>query len=174
MRFCPTPHNNKYICQHMVINVWFDMRSDDFINIFCAAKLRSYMREAVAGQRRTDLIVPAPLSRAYGLRNILSRNAMSVRAEVWLEAWFWSGCGKLGVGPIFCRADFAPILSPLRNHICVNTCNDLCWSQFSTHSYPDPPAFSTHMCKRALNCHWTSCSSTQWIWHYINYRKTFE
>ena len=109
MRFCPTPHNNKYICQHMVINVWFDMRSADFINIFCVVKLCSYMREAVAGQRRADLDVPAPLSRACGLRNILSRNAMSVRAEVGLEAWFWSGCGKLGVGPIFAERISLPL-----------------------------------------------------------------
>ena len=38
---------------------------------------------------------------------------------------------ELGVGPICCGADFASAPPPLHNCVCVNTCNDLCWSQFS-------------------------------------------
>ena len=58
---------------------------------------------------------------------------------VW-SARFRSGRGKLGVGPISCGADFAPAPPPLRDRACVNTCNDLCWSQFSAHLRPRPPA----------------------------------
>ena len=53
---------------------------------------------------------------------------------------FRSGRGKLGVGPISCGADFAPAPPPLRDRACVNTCNDLCWSQFSARLCPRPPA----------------------------------
>ena len=58
---------------------------------------------------------------------------------VW-SARFRSGRGKLGVGPISCGADFAPAPPPLRDRACVNTCNDLCWSQFSARLRPRPPA----------------------------------
>ena len=42
-----------------------------------------------------------------------------------------NGCGKLGVGPICCGAGFADAPHSLRDRVCVNACNDLCWSQFS-------------------------------------------
>ena len=64
---------------------------------------------------------------------------------VW-SARFRSGRGKLGVGPISCRADFAPAPPLLRDRACVNTCNDLCWNQF-------PPASARarpRMCERTL------------------------
>ena len=48
---------------------------------------------------------------------------------VW-SARFRSRRGKLGVGPICCGVDFAPTPPPLRDRVCVNACNDLCWSQF--------------------------------------------
>ena len=60
---------------------------------------------------------------------------------------FQSGSGKLGrkykgyvygVGSICCGADFAPGPLLLHNHVCVNACNDLCWSQFSTRLHPRP------------------------------------
>ena len=56
------------------------------------------------------------------------------------SARFRSGRGKLGVGPISCGADFTPAPPPLRDRACVNTCNDLCWSQFSARLRPRPPA----------------------------------
>ena len=59
---------------------------------------------------------------------------------VW-SARFRSGRGKLGVGPISCGADFAPAPPPLRDRACMNTCNDLCWSQFSARLRPCPPAY---------------------------------
>ena len=46
---------------------------------------------------------------------------------------FRSGREKLGVGPVCRGADFAPAPPPLRDRVCVNACNDLCWSQFSAH-----------------------------------------
>ena len=58
---------------------------------------------------------------------------------VW-SAQFWSGRGKLGVGPISCGAVFAPAPPPLRDRACVNACNDLCWSQFTARPRPRPPA----------------------------------
>ena len=58
---------------------------------------------------------------------------------VW-SARFRSGRGKLGVGPISCGADFAPAPPPLRDRACVNTCNDLCWSQLSARLRPRQPA----------------------------------
>ena len=61
---------------------------------------------------------------------------------VW-SARFRSGRGKLGVGPISCGAVFAPAPPPLRDRACVNTCNDLCWSQFSARLRP-------RMCERTL------------------------
>ena len=69
---------------------------------------------------------------------------------------FRSGRGKLGVGPISCGADFAPAPPPLRDRACVNTCNDLCWSQFSTRVLP-------RMCERTyrfwynINCFRIPC-----------------
>ena len=51
---------------------------------------------------------------------------------------FRSGRGKLGVGPICCGADFAPAPPAFRDRVCVNACNDLCWSQFSTRLHPRP------------------------------------
>ena len=58
---------------------------------------------------------------------------------------FWSGRGKLGGGPISCGAVFAPAPPLIRDRACVNTCNDLCWSQFSTRPHP-------RMCERTFSC----------------------
>ena len=61
-----------------------------------------------------------------------------LRREMVLSARFRNGRGKFGVGPVCCGADFAPA-PPLPNDpVCVNACNDLCWSQFSTHLRPRP------------------------------------
>ena len=54
-----------------------------------------------------------------------------LRTKMVWSTQFQNGHGKLGAGPICCGANFAPTPSPLRDRICVNTCNDLCWSQFS-------------------------------------------
>ena len=54
-----------------------------------------------------------------------------LRAKMVWSARFQTRRGKLGVRPICCEADFAPALPPLRDRVCVNACNDLCWSQFS-------------------------------------------
>ena len=50
--------------------------------------------------------------------------------QEWLGAQFLSRHGKLGVEPMCCRAEFAPALSSLHDRIYVNTCNDLCPSQW--------------------------------------------
>ena len=68
---------------------------------------------------------------------------------VW-SARFRSGRGKLGVGPISCGAVFAPAPPPLRDRACVNTCNDLCWSQYSAR---------LRMCERTFRCQQFS-----WCW----------
>ena len=57
---------------------------------------------------------------------------------------FRSGRGKLGVGPVSCRAVFAPAPPPFGDRACVNACNDLCWSQFSARPRP-------RMCERTFS-----------------------
>ena len=83
--------------------------------------------------RRADFDIPALLPRVCShIRDLdMGRSAIS-----WGQRWFWgvrfqSRRGKLGVGPICWRADFAHNPPLLRGRVCVNTCNDLCWSQFS-------------------------------------------
>ena len=98
-----------------------------------------------------------------------------LRTMVVWSARFRSGRGKLGVGPISCGADFAPAPPPPRDRACVNTSNDLCWSQFSARLRPRPPAHvwtylemvaslynaATHVRRSCLknNCHLTKFSS---------------
>ena len=60
---------------------------------------------------------------------------------------FEAGAEILGVGPICCGADFAPAPPPLCDRVCLNACNDLCWSQFSAASAPSAPG----MCECTLN-----------------------
>ena len=59
-----------------------------------------------------------------------------LRTKMVWSVRFRSRRGKLGVGPICCGADFAPAPPPLRDHVCVNTCDDLSWSQFCTRLRP--------------------------------------
>ena len=98
------------------------------------------MRGAVAERRRADFDIPAPLPRVCS--HIRGADVERTRADlhflrtmmVW-SARFRGGRGKLGVGSISCGADFAPAPPPLRDRACVNTCNDLCWSQFSARKW---------------------------------------
>ena len=53
-----------------------------------------------------------------------------VRTKMVWSVRFRSGRCKLGIGLICCGADFASAPPPLRDHVCVNACSDLCWSQF--------------------------------------------
>ena len=54
-----------------------------------------------------------------------------LRTQMVWSTQFQSGRGKLGVGPNCCGADFVPAPPPLRDRVCENACNDLCWTQFS-------------------------------------------
>ena len=103
-----------------------------------SVKLRSHMRGAVAELRRADFDIPAPLPRVCShIRGVdAERICHFLRTKMVWSARFRSGRGKLGVGPISCGADFAPAPPPLRDRACVNTCNDLCWSQFSARLRP--------------------------------------
>ena len=114
-----------------------------------AVKLRSHMRGAVAERRRADFDIPAPLpqvcSHIHGAdaertRSGRGRICHFLRTMMVWSTRFWSGRGKLGVGPISCGAVFAPAPPPLRDRACVNACNDLCWSQFFARPRPRPPA----------------------------------
>ena len=78
---------------------------------------------------------------------------------------FRSGRGKLSVGPISCGADFAPAPPLLRDRACVNTCNDLCWSQFSARLGPRPPA---HVWMYLNVPHTWSLPQTALIWKLIS------
>ena len=115
-------------------------------------KLRSHMRGAVAELRgRADFDILAPLPRvcshicgADAERTRSGRICHFLRTMMVWSTRFRSGRGKLGAGPISCGADFAPAPPPLRDRACVNTCNDLCWSQFSARLRP-------LMCERTLS-----------------------
>ena len=103
----------------------------------CAGRLRS-------GGRR---ILAFPLcycgyvhTYAGRTRSGRGRTCHFLRTMMVWSAPFRSGRGKLGVGPISCGADFAPAPPPPRDRACVNTCNDLCWSQFFARLHPRPPA----------------------------------
>ena len=102
-------------------------------------KVCSHMCGAVTSWRRADFDIPAPLP--WVCWHI--HGADPARSAVcWVQRWF-GVCGfeadipgKLGVEPICCRADFVPTPPLLRDRICVNACNDLCWSQFSICLHP--------------------------------------
>ena len=117
--------------------------------------IRSHMRGPGAWRRRRILIFPFCYHEhvhtcAVTWWSALSGSALSVSAEVGVGWGFRSGCGKLGVGLISCRADFAPASSPLHDHVCVNTNNDLYWIQFSSRFHPRPPASAPRMSERTL------------------------
>ena len=83
------------------------------------------------GQVLTFLLCGIQYVHTYMVRwgSALGGSAMLARAEnIWCM-WFQSGGRHLGVKPIHCEADFAPFPSPLCDCVCVNACNDLCWSQ---------------------------------------------
>ena len=61
-----------------------------------------------------------------------------LRTKIVWSAQFQSGHGKLGVGPICCGVDFAPTPPTFCDRVCMNACNDLCWSQFSNRLCPHP------------------------------------
>ena len=98
------------------------------------------MQKAVAGRRRADFDIPATLTWACshigGWMAEPLQHISYVQAKIGLGVWLQSGCRKLGVGLIFCWANFAPALSLLWNHICVTTYNDWCWRHFFVRFYP--------------------------------------
>ena len=61
-----------------------------------------------------------------------------LRTKMVWSTRFQSERGKLGVGPICCRVDFAFAPLPLRDRVCVKACDDLCRSQFSARLCPRP------------------------------------
>ena len=107
-------------------------------------KLRSHMRGAVAGGFWHSRSATAGMF--THMRGRRGRICHFLRTMMVWSARFRSGRGKLGVGPISCGADFAPAPPPLRDRACVNTCNDLCWSQFSAR-------FRPRMCERTFKDH---------------------
>ena len=90
------------------------------------------MRGAVAERRRADFwqsrcAIADIFTHTWSGRE---RICHFVRTKMVWSARFRSGRGKLGIGLICCGADFASAPPPLRDHVCVNACSDLCWSQF--------------------------------------------
>ena len=99
-------------------------------------KLRSHICEAVGERRWADFDIPTPLPRvcshicgadaggsdiSWGQR-WLGPRSFEVDAENWVLDPFVA----------------VRILLPLRDRVCVNACNDLCWSQFSARLHPRP------------------------------------
>ena len=103
----------------------------------CAGRLRSGGGRILTFPLRYRGYVHTYAKRTRGGRG---RICHFLRTMMVWSARFRSGRGKLGVGPISCGAVFAPAPPPLRDRACVNTCNDLCWSQFSARLRPRPPA----------------------------------
>ena len=76
-------------------------------------------------------------------------------AICWGQRWFGVRVFKADevnwvLDPFFCGADFAPAPPLLCDRVCVNACNDLCWSQFSARFCPH----LLHACVNVtLYCH---------------------
>ena len=120
------------------------------------------MRGAVAERRRADFDIPAPTAGMFThTRSGRGRICHFLRTMMVWSTRFRSGRGKLGVGPISCGADFAPAPPPLRDRACVNTCNDLCWSQFSARLRP-------RMCERTLRTQDCDFPFVHALMHYNN------
>ena len=95
-------------------------------------KLRSHMRGAVAERTRAIFLHSALLPRVC----LHIRGADMVDLPFFMTKMVWgarfrSGRGNWVLDTFVCGVDFAPTPPPLRDHICVNASNDLCWSQFS-------------------------------------------
>ena len=86
-----------------------------------STQLCSHKPGGVAGQRWAFFHIPAPLLRVCShircrLAEGLERNCHVCAGNG--EARFWSRCGKLGVGPISCRADLVLHLRSVTMHVC--------------------------------------------------------
>ena len=83
-------------------------------------------------------------------QNDLNRSAMSVRAEVGLGRTVLKRTRKIGCWTHFLQNGFYSSSSLLHDCICVNTCNDFCWSQFSARFPPHLPVSAPRMCEHSF------------------------
>ena len=92
-------------------------------------KLCSHMRGAVAERRRVDLDIPAPPARVCSHMRGADTGGSAIS---WGQRWF-GVCGFEADTENWVLDPFVAeqILLPPRDRVCVNVCNDLCWSQFS-------------------------------------------
>ena len=91
------------------------------------------MRGAVAARRRVDYDIPAPPLRVCShIRGADAGGSVISWGQRWFAARGFEADAENWVLDPF----VAPAPPPLRDRVCVNACNDLCWSQFSTRLRP--------------------------------------
>ena len=125
-------------------------------------KVRSHMRKSVAVRRRVDFDISAPLPWACShiggwMAERLEWICHVCEGKSRIEACSFGVDAENGMlNPFFAER----ILPPLRDRVCVNICNDLCWSQFL------PTTLHVHSC---LLC---ACVNVALLWcgifiHYV-------